>query len=339
MTQPAIPRYSTLYRRDEIELIIGLAKQGESLAFVGVAGVGKSNVVNFLRDIEANAPQIETNVAQLHFPIVDATQWRGSPNSLWLLMLDALNEATANLPPTPAEHAPPVVAEDERIYKLLQTRIDYVCQQLKHQITFVLDDFDRVIEQAPLAELERLSVLRGAGNRGFLSYLVITKQLPHVLGRDKNLEQNSKFYDLYRHNIYTLEPYNRKDALQMLSHLNQKAGNPLREDQFEQIYQIAGGHAALLRVVFFIKQKEPNAELKAINLAANPDIKQECQRIFAKLHRQEQQVALRVAQGTNTPADNATIEALTRRGLLARSAGAIHWFSPLFSNYLKTYQG
>ncbi len=338
MPQNGVPRYSTFYRRDEIELIINSAGQGESLAFMGVAGVGKSNIVNFLRDIEVNAPHVEQDVARLHFPIVDATQWQGTYNSLWVLMLDALNGATASLPTVSPSPELLSVTEDQRIFRLLQTRLDYVCQEREHQVMFVLDDFDRVFEKARLDELERLSVLRSAGNRGYLSYLVITKKLPHVLGRNKSLEQNCKFYDLLRHNIYALEPYTRTDALQMLAHLNQKTGNILSEEQLEHIYRLAGGHAGLLKVVFFIKQKAPATELKAIQLAANPDIKQECQRVFSSLHWQEQQVALRVTQGVHRPEDSATIDQLARRGLLVRSSGAIYWFSPLLANYLKTFE-
>lgn len=338
MPQNAIPRYSTIYRQNEIDLILRSARQGESLGLMGIAGVGKSNIVNFLRNIETNAPQVEQDVAHLLFPIVDATQWQGTANSLWLLMQEALSEATASLPADPSSQKVIPISENERTFKYLKARLEYVCQKRQVQVMFVLDDFDRVIQLASLDELERLSGLRAAGNRGYLSYLVITKQLPHVLGRDKNLEQNSKFYDLIRHSIYALEPYNRKDSMQMLRHLNEKAGNPLSEPELEKIYQLAGGHASLLKVVFNLKQKEPSTELTTANFAGKPDVTQECSRLFAKLHPQEQAVCLRAAQNRHTPTDQATLDHLKRRGLLVQSDSVL-WFSPLMAYFLKTYEG
>ena len=49
MPPNVIPRYQPTFRKDEIELITRLASRGESVGLVGVAGVGKSNIVNFLR--------------------------------------------------------------------------------------------------------------------------------------------------------------------------------------------------------------------------------------------------------------------------------------------------
>jgi ABC-type cobalamin/Fe3+-siderophores transport system ATPase subunit len=338
MPQNVIPRYSEVYRRDEIDFILSSARQGESLCLMGVAGVGKSNIVNFLRNIKQNAPHVEQDVARLHFPIVDATQWQGTANSLWLLMLDALRVAISSLPADPSSQKVIPISEDERAFKYLQARLDYVCQQLNHQVMFVLDDFDRAIELAPLEELERLNILRSAGNRGALSYLVLTKKLPHVLGSSKNFGQNSKFYDLYKNSVYALEPYNRNDALRMLAHLNQKADSPLAESQLEQVYGIAGGHAGLLKAVFNLKKNEPALELKNDRFANKPDIRQECERIFSKLHQQEQQVSLRVALGKSTPDDEPTIKHLENRGLLVR-ADSVHWFSPLMGYFLRGYQG
>ncbi len=338
MPQNVISRYSKIYRHSEINFILNSAKQGESLCLMGVAGVGKSNIVNFLRDIEQNAPQVEQDVARLFFPIVDATQWQGTANSLWMLMSDALNVATASLPPDTSEQKVIPISEDERAFKYLQTRLDYVCQKQNCQVMFVLDDFDRVISEAPLDVLERLNVLRSAGNRGALSYLVLTKKLPHVLGSNKDFGQNSKFYDLFKHSVYALEPYNKDDALRMLAHLNEKADSPLTESQLEQIYRIAGGHAGLLKAVFNLKKTEPAIKLESANFVDEPDVQWECERVFSKLHKQEQQVSLRVAQGKHTAQDEPTIKHLKKRGLFANSDG-IQWFSPLMDYFLQNYKG
>lgn len=335
MPHDVISRYQPTYRHNEIDLVIRLAKRGQSLGFVGIAGVGKSNVVNFLRDISRNAPQIEQDAHQLCFPIVDATQWQRTPLSLWQLMLKAVDQAVQELP-SPAEDNKVIqFSEEERIFAVLEERVNWLCQEAERQVMFILDDFDTVLQTGPLPMLERLNVLRSEGNRGFLSYLVFTKRLPHVLGRSYDFENSSKFYDLFRHNIYALEPYSRDDALRMLKHLNELADNPLSEDDVHQIYQLAGGHAALLRSVFNVWIEEGASGIKVKYFANKPDVQQECRRILANLHEDEQKVALLAAQGIHEPEHEDVLKHLMRRGLLVRLDPAT-WFSPLMSHVLKT---
>ncbi len=334
-----IPRYQPTYRVDEIHLVIRFARRGESLGFVGMAGVGKSNIVNFLRDIQHHAPQTEQDVERIHFPIVDATQWQATPNSLWKLMTQALNQASQELSPPPEEDNKIIpISEDERAWQALQGRLRWVCQELGHQVMFVLDDFDRVLSTGPLAMLEQLNGLRSEGNRGFLSYLVFTKQLPHILGQRHSIENKSKFYDLFRHNVYALGPYARDDAMRMLRHLNEMADSPLPDSHLDQIYQLAGGHARLLRIVFNIWIEEGASGIKVTYFATKADVQQECQRILMNLHEHEQKVALRVARGQHTAEDQDVIDHLARRGLLVKSE-PITWFSPLMAQFLSTYDG
>ena len=332
-----IPRYQHTYRVDEINLIVRLAKRGESLGFVGMAGVGKSNIVNFLRHIQQNAPRLGSEAGQLHFPVVDATQWQGTPDSLWKMMLEALSQATAELP-LPIEGSKIIpISEEERVLNTLQERLKSVCQKLSHQVMFVLDDFDLILQTGPLTMLERLNGLRSAGNREFLSYLVLTRRLPHILGENHPLENESKFYDLFRHNIYALEPYSRDDAMQMLKHLNGVAGNPLADNQLERIYQFAGGHARLLRLVFNIWVEEGVSGIRVTYFADKSDIKQECERILLSLHEQEKEVALQVARGSPGAEHQDTIDHLMRRGVLI-SLEPVTWFSLIFGQFLKAYE-
>lgn len=338
MPNNATSRYQATYRQDEIELIIRFALRGESLSFVGLAGIGKSNIVNFLREIDEHAPQLEWDMARFHFPIVDATYWQRTPLSLWKIMLDALDQATQELtpPPPPVDKVIPI-SEEERVLHTLRSRLQWICQQLEHQVMFVLDDFDAVFEIGPLSMLERLSGLRSEGNREALSYLVFTKRLPHVLGQSHNLEHESKFYDLFRHHIYALEPYGPEDAFQMLKHLNEVAGNPLRERDLAQLRQLAGGHPQLLKIVFDLWVNEGLSGANPIAWAEQPDVRQECQRILRGLHEDEQAVVVRAARDAATDADQEVIDHLVRRGMLTSDTKKL--FSPLLDQFLSSYEG
>jgi hypothetical protein len=337
MPQNAIPRYQPTFRKDEIELILRFAGRGESVGFMGIAGVGKSNIVNFLRDLPHHSPQTGQEASGLFFPIVDAPQWQGTPDSLWQMMVEALDQASQTLTP-PVENSKVIPFDkDERTFTALQQRLQWICRELGHKVMFILDDFDRVLETGPLTMLERLNGLRSE-LRGLLSYLVITKRLPHILGRRHNLASNSKYYDLFRHNIYALTPYVREDALQMLKHLNELAGNRLAQGQLFEIYQLAGGHARLLRLIFNIWIEEGTTGIKATYFATKPDVTQECQRILTNLHRHEQEVARRIARGELSAADQAVVDHLARRGLLDHTSPPA-WFSPLFDQFLRAYEG
>src|SRR6185295_4765003 len=116
-------------------------------------------------------------------------RWQRTPLGLWKIMLDALDQATQELtsPLPPVDKVIPI-SEEERVLNTLRSRLQWICQELEHQVMFVLDDFDAVFEIGPLSMLEWLSGLRSEGNREALSYLVFTKRLPHVLGQSHNLE-------------------------------------------------------------------------------------------------------------------------------------------------------
>jgi hypothetical protein len=342
MPEDVIPhRYQPTYRADETGLILDFASRGESLGFVGIAGVGKSNIVNYLRYVQHN-PQRIGQVEHLHFPIVDATKWEGTVSSLWKEMLDGLAQVTKTLTPIPEQNK--VIpfskeAEEERLWDTLRAHLQLVCQDLNHKVMLVLDDFDDVLRTGPLTMLERLNALRSEGNREHLSYLILTKRLPHVLGRGYDIAHRSKFYDLFRYNIYALAPYTSKDARQMLDHLNAVGGKPLNSRDKVQILNLAGGHAQLLKVLFntYINEGAPAID-PVIYFAGKSDIHQECQRILINLHMDEQQAALRLARGQHTPKDQAAIDHLARRGLLVK-LNPPTWFSPLMAQFLTTYVG
>ena len=337
MSQSITSRYQITYRADEINLIIRLALRGESLGFLGLAGVGKSNIVNFLRDIQKNAPQSQEDIEKLRFPIVDATQWQGTSHSLWKMMLGASNQSAKDLSSSVENSKIVSISEEERTFDALQSQLQWLCQELKFQVMFVLDDFDKVLETGPLSMLERLNGLRSEGNRGFLSYLVFTKRLPHILGQNYNFENESKFYDLFRNHIYALEPYNEDDAIRMLQHLNDLANNPLSIDQLHQIYQLTGGHAQLLRNVFNCWAEEGASGLKSAYFASKPEVQQECRRILLSLHEDEQEVAQLVARGQHSTEHKEVVDHLIRRGLLIKQ-NPITWFSPLLEQFLRTYE-
>lgn len=339
MTDSSYNRYSYRYRAAEIRLIFDCIKQGQSLCFVGIAGTGKSNIPNFLNTFAKNVESSSSSEEDIHaiFPVVDGNTWDQTPIGLWQIMLAALGDVTSHLPPPEPDGKIIHFSEEQKAFSELKSHVDWFCQKLEQQLIFVLDDFDQVLAIGPLAMLEQLNALRSSGNRGKLSYLLFTKKLPHVLGRNHPLKGTAKFYDLFSSHIYALGLYNHEDARQMLVHLNELAGKSLTTRELTLIESLAGGHARLLKVIFELWRNEvPETADFVTAFAGKSDVRDECQRILRSLHQAEQETALRVAREQQTAADQDIIDHLMRRGLLVNS-GKLEWFSPLFAAFLRTY--
>lgn len=332
-----IPRYPPTFRQDEIQLICQSALTGESLCFVGLAGSGKSNIMNFLcvDPYGYKSRYLGQQPEQVLFLCINTEAWDGSALSLWELLYSELWQQTQMWAPAEPESKIIQLSEEARVFSKLQEQVDLVCGTHQSQLMFILDDFDRVIEVGPLSMLEQLNRLRSS-HRGRVSYLIFTKKLPHVLGRAHNLERNSKFYDLFKNHVYALPLYGSHDVRQMLLHLNSLNNNQLGRDELLNIEALCGGHARLLRLLFDAWLREPPPHDVPIEryYAHHPDLQKECARILHGLHRHERRVAVALARGEENQADWGVIYHLQRRGLLIKM-NPPHWFSPLMAIYLQ----
>ncbi|MCE7983001.1 MAG: hypothetical protein DYG89_17590 [Caldilinea sp. CFX5] len=338
MEQSVSPRYQLTYRQAEIQLIADCAKQGQSLCLMGVAGVGKSNITNFLQSdpYGYKAHYFGEQADHFLFPLVDGNTWDQTPAGLWRLMLAALVGVTRDREQPSSDSKLIQFTEEQRAFSELKSHVDWFCQKVGDWVIFVLDDVDKLLSVGPLNMLEQLNALRSSGNRGKLSYLLFTKKLPHVLGRSHPLQGVSKFYDLFSSHVYALGLYNHEDARQMLVHLNELAGKPLTTRELTQIETLAGGHARLLRLIFELwRSNRPGEDDLVATLAQQNDIRDECRRIFQGLHEEEQAVTLRLAHGQQQEEDQPIIDHLVRRGLLTDGEAGV-WFSPLFAEFLRT---
>ena len=331
-------RYLPTYREKELSTCCDFAARGESLAFVGIAGIGKSNIVKYLTQNHTEKRRyLGDGVDTVRFAVIDANVWDGSALRMWQLLLAAIQQATVDLPQPTVDSKIIHLSEEDTVRRRSQLYIDHICQTLNLRFMLILDDFDEAFRRGPLPMLEQFNAYRSAGNRERLSYLIFTKQLPHVLGRKFDLDSRCKFYDLFRTNIFSLGPYQSDDARQMVRHLNHLAGGRLYGDELREIERLGGGHARLLKVVFdgWLKAPPPPQDRVAY-FAAEMDVQEECRRIFRGLHAQERAASLRLAQGQQTADDADTIDHLRKRGLWLDNASG-QWFSPLWAEYLRQH--
>lgn len=335
-----IPRYDKHYRAAEIRHICDYARRGLSTCFVGIAGSGKSNIVNFLSKDEYGyrAQYLGEDNDRVLFPVVIGNRWKETALHLWEMMLAALRTAAPDLS-APAPLHLELLSPEEQRFAQLKAEVAFVCQQQKMQVMFILDDFDEILAKAPFDMLEALHELR-YDQRERLSYLIFTKRLPHLLRQESPINGRSKFYDLFSNAIYALEPYSDTDTRQMLHHLNEQTNEALSEDELAAIQAQSGGHARLIYLLFHLWSEEhPPITVPLSYFLSHPQasaIRSECQRILDGLHPEEQAVAIRLAQGRETPADAPVVNHLLVRGLI-KAGGWNEWSIPLLAEFLRNH--
>lgn len=323
------PRFSPTYRSDELALIADYARRGLSCAFVGIAGIGKSNLLNCLRQRYGTIIAPGDTPITLQTVIVDCNDWNGEPADFWRLLRREMEKALTPMNVIPLSDDPAM--RDNLIVRHL---VGAFCSQPNRRLLLVFDDADKLLARGPLELLEQLRTLRDE-NRDVFSFLLFTKKLPLRLGRAINLTHESKFYQLFGSRIFTLRPYNQADAWHMLRFLNAQAAQPLTNPTLRFIYQLTDGHATLLKLVYERYLIQPPSSQNLVgDLLAHPPIRQACEHIFHSLHHHEQQVLVRMVHDRSfANADLPALILLRRRGLLLEPDDRI--FSVLFENYLK----
>lgn len=324
-----VERFHEDFRADELALITDLARRGLSLAFVGVAGIGKSNLLTALRTRHAVLPTPAGSL-QLRLIVLDGNNWDGAPAGFWRL---ARQEAEQSLGVS-SSVLPFASDPSDRNTLIVRNLVGAACRQPHQRLLFVLDDADRLLQNGPLDLLGQLRTLRDE-NRDLFSYLLFTKKLPHRLGQGLNLRTDSKFYELFSSRIYALRPYQPSDARQMLAYLNGQHDRPLRGPALATVLYLGGGHAMLLKHLHELWLEQPPGEGDVLAaVVSHPDIADVCRRIYRSLHAHEQDVLRSLARGqTLAPADVPAVTMLQKRGLL--SGAKNQCFSPVLERYVR----
>lgn len=330
------PRYQPRYRQSEVALICDCVRRGQSLCLVGVAGSGKSNLTNLLhRDPYGYKPAyLGADEPSIHFPLVVGPTVSASAQALWEGMASALDETLGKQERPLGDEKIRQISTEQTALSQLRAYLKQLCQEQDQRVMFILDDFDVLLANGPLPMLEQLAALRN-DNRDRLSYLIFTKRLPHLLGQAHPLQDHSKFYDLFRHHTYALGLYNREDARQMLDFLNENGNqSPLSAPTLQEIVDLAGCHAGLLRILFDAWREAPPTGDAVTYFAQQPAVRAECGRILGSLHADEQQTAVALVRGQQDKAAPELVEHLATRGLLTKTDGTVRWFSKIFQQHL-----
>jgi hypothetical protein len=236
-------------------------------------------------------------------------------------------------------------AAHEDAEKMARRNLDQAVGRLAsagaRRIVFILDDCDDLILHASPVFFSDLRGLRD-NYKQILVYVTLTRREPAFL-RDTTPEFEELFelISMPGHTI-AIGPYVESDGLLMLRRLAGRQAPPrtLTELEARQLYHLSGGHAGLLRSLFFATQY--NAELAAASLsnsdwtrlAEHADVESEARKIWDSLEPDEQADLRQILLGRAASPDG--LRRLERRGLVsARFDSPPRLFSPIWERCLQ----
>ncbi len=342
------------FRAEILQQAVRLLRSGESCALVGVGSSGKSNIARHLARADVRreyfGPEAEATVvvylnskpfahrapAEFYLAALDelarAVQMHDGPLADQQAALQALWQA--------AQPEPDVLA----LRNLDQAAGELVRAGAQHLI-FALDDCDDLLSLIAPVIFSDLRSLRD-NYKVRLVYLTLTRREPAFLRPEA--PEFEEFFELLSAPGHTLAvtPYLEADALLMLQRLaaRQDPPRPLPAAEARRLVELGGGHAGLLRSMFFATQY--NSELAAASLSSDrweqladsADVEGECRKIWDSLEVEEQDDLRRVWQGQAPTADG--LRRLERRGLVrAHLTRPPELFSPIFEKCLPACAG
>lgn len=353
MTELPIP---VSFRAETVEPVVRLLRSGESCALVGVGSSGKSNIARHLARPEVRQEYFGAEAAATVAVYLNCKPFaHRAPAEFYLHALDQLGRALetatdagalATVRPALADLWQAAQADPAGLARRnLDRGLGVLVAAGALHILLILDDCDDLLRFAPPVLFSDLRGLRD-NYKVRVVYLTLTRREPGFL-RD-NTPEFEELFELISSPGHTLPvaPYVESDALLMLRRLaaRQAPPRPLSEPEGRRLFDLSGGHAGLLRALFFATQFTPELAASLMSptewtrLADHADVEGECRKILDSLEVEEQADLARLARGQAPTAEG--LRRLERRGLArAHFSRAPELFSPVFERCLRAILG
>jgi hypothetical protein len=342
------------FRAETLQQIVRLLRSGESCALVGVGSSGKSNIARHLTRADVRQEYFEAEADSTLVVYLNCKPFaRRDLPEFYLHALDQLCHALDGHASSLAAQQPPLTAlwqaaqADPAVlaYRNLDEGLGCLIRAGAQHIILVLDDCDDLLAHAPPAFFSDLRGLRD-NYKVRLVYLTLTRREPAFLREDT--PEFEEFFELISAPGHTLPvaPYVESDALLMLRRLAARQVPPraLPELEARRLCELSGGHAGLLRSLFFATHYSSALAAASVSsddwpqLAEHADVEGECRKIWDSLEPEEQADLRQIVMGGAPTPDG--LRRLERRGLVRlRLNRAAEVFSPIFQRCLLAILG
>ncbi|GAB4195781.1 MAG: hypothetical protein OHK0022_12780 [Roseiflexaceae bacterium] len=331
------------FRADLLGRLLPSLRAGESCALVGVSGVGKSNLARFLQrsDVQAHywgnarvwLVAVDTNglvfddllpeyslVELIIHRLIRAAEQHGLDNAL-VAEIDALHARLVAQPSL------------QLAVRYLERICGRICEGQGIQLVLMFDQFEDVWQRLDARLFVNLRHLRDE-LKYRLTYLVFTRER---LQRSRNdLDAVESFWELFGTHVFGLGMYNTQDAQAMLDRISQRRGVSLAPALRDATLTLSGGHAGLMRAVFWTLL-DGAAPTRPDDLAAIPPVAEECGKIWQDLPPEEREWLLALACGQTVPAGDQALRELRLKGLVAGEPPRL--FAPVFEAFVYSQGG
>ena len=329
----AVTLEPTLSFRDEVvPKLFRLISAGDSCSVVGIPGIGKSYLLNFMQRTKVQQEALGNLSSFFLLVTIDCNRLTGpSEVEFYELLLASLVEACESQDATLAisnELATIHAQVIDNPNPLLARRlVERACRRLyeKHgtSLCIAFDHFDQVYKALSAQLLLNLRALRD-GSKYRLCYILWLRDYPARLRPPIEVEA---FYELIAHSIVQLEPYTVNDANQMLISLETRWRHSLTPAERTTLMQLSGGHAGLLIGLFnTIAIKGIDIQEAQTWAFEQPGIVEQLSKIWGNVPLEEKRAIQMIAGGLYTT------ELRTNKGLWFGDPPRL--FSPLFARYV-----
>ncbi|MEM7128775.1 MAG: winged helix-turn-helix domain-containing protein [Chloroflexota bacterium] len=298
------------FRQEIIKPLFQLISSGESSVVAGIAGLGKTRLLQFLMRAETVHHQLGEDTDSTLLVWADCNRMAElSPWGLYELLLTSIFESASEretLRPY-CERLLPLRRETimERSHLLAQRNLELVlrmfCQECGVTVAFILDEFDESYRGLPSQALANLRGLRD-GNKYRLCYVLFMRDHPAHLRDPYDCEG---FYELLSRSVLYLGPYESEDAHEAIRLICTRRSFDLSDfgpTAGSEIIKLSGGHPSIM-VGMLDALAEPANEPPSTTLwlewfAAHQKVEEECRKIWEGLRIQDQRTLHQVALAT-----------------------------------------
>ncbi len=331
------------FRYHLVATLMRLMQAGESAAVVGMASIGKSNLVRCLQQADIQEAHLGPDKREILVVLVDSndlsaiTEW----NFLELLLYRlSFHGQSANLPAeivTRLEewHEKTTRRADDVLnaQRCLEQTLQWLCQANGLRVVFLLDEFELIYPQLSQRTWANLRALRDKNKYSLSFVLFLRRDLEDVLPVTPEAEA---FVELFQTNILGLKPYDLSGTELMLERLSRRQRLDWPVQYTAQVFDLSGGHGGLVRVIFgkMLPRLKEGRPPDWSTLYDDAEVKDECRKIWSGLTTAERAWLTEFVE--TGPPSGFVSDKLARKGLfMAEPASELRLFSALFAAFVQ----
>lgn len=326
--------YPDTTRQKELSALIPYIEKGLSAQVVGLAGVGKSNILRLLSyNRDARFKNYGDYEKWIHFVYIDSSEVKNKSlfDIIKFILLSLsfslgerrMIEESKEIDKIIAESIAP---QDEMVlFHGLKRAIDYLSIEKKLSVFLLFDKFDTILPNLSPEFFTDLRILRNHAKYRFGSVFALTRPIEDTA--ESSLLAD--FSDLILENIIYTTLYDKVGIDFRISYIENAARKTFPEEVKNEIVTLSGGHAKLtkLSIESLISEEQMPENVKDY-LLKRPTIQAALQEIWATLLPSEQ-MALKKEVSSITAEG---YPYLINSGLVAEGKIAIPFFEEFVKN-------